>query len=201
MIAREARAKGRCGCSAPALATETGTLEEVVIAFVWFGAGGAAVVVSALAVVKNFACRKKEHAEFEYEFALLEARFICCGEAILIYRVSDCVRPAETFEQVWVECTEALVFSNGAGKIAGYGAAAKEKLDFAVSKERRVMDEIGALAELTGCETVSVNIELRWQRQVCIWDFAVLMAFNVEDVRRGLIFTKQAEDLEDYVVF
>jgi hypothetical protein len=48
------------------LAANAGTLDEVVIAFVWPRAGGASVIVLALAgAVENFARGKEEHAEFE----------------------------------------------------------------------------------------------------------------------------------------
>jgi hypothetical protein len=93
-------------------------LEEVVIAFVWPRAGGASVIVSAFAVVEDVARGKEEHAEFEDEFALLEARIVCRGKAVPIYRVGDCVRSAKTLEQVWVEGTEALVLSNSTREIA-----------------------------------------------------------------------------------
>jgi hypothetical protein len=74
----------------PALMTNAGTLEEVVIAFVWPRAGGAWVIILALAVVEDFAGGKEEHAEFEDKFALLEAPLVCCGNALPIYRVGDC---------------------------------------------------------------------------------------------------------------
>jgi hypothetical protein len=99
-------------------------LEEVVIAFIRYRAGGAAVIVLALAVVENFARGKEEHAEFEDKFTLLETRLVSRGKSIPVYGVGDCVRPAKALKEVWVEGAEALVFSNSTWEIAGDRASA-----------------------------------------------------------------------------
>jgi hypothetical protein len=57
-------------------------LEEGVIAFMSPRAGRALVIVSALAVVQDFACGKEEHAEFESKFALLGKRLVSRGKAV-----------------------------------------------------------------------------------------------------------------------
>jgi hypothetical protein len=106
------------------LAASAGTLDEVVIAFVWPRAGGALVIISALAIVENFARGKEEHAEFEDKFTLLGTRLVSCGKSIPVYGVGDCVRPAKALKEVWVESAEALVYSNSTWEIAGDRASA-----------------------------------------------------------------------------
>jgi hypothetical protein len=71
---------------------------------------------------------QKAHAEFEYEFVLLEVGLIGSSKSIPVNRLSNGLGPAETFVHVWDELSVALVFSDGPLKIASDGCAAKDEL-------------------------------------------------------------------------
>ena len=71
-----------CGCCAAFCAWLVMRLVGLVVREL---TGGASVIVSALAVVENFARGKEEHAEFEDKFTLLETRLVSCGKSIPVY--------------------------------------------------------------------------------------------------------------------
>jgi hypothetical protein len=103
-------------------------LEQVGVAFLWAGACRASIIKPALSLVHCISGWQKAYAEFEYEFALLEAGVIGSSKAVPVNRLSSGLGPAETPVHVWDELSVPLVFSDGPLKIASNGCAAKEEL-------------------------------------------------------------------------
>jgi hypothetical protein len=76
-------------------------LEEVGVSFLWAGACGASIIKLAILLLVHYLSGwQKAHAEFEYEFALLEAGLVGKGQTPVSHKTSPTGGPTQ-----WVGCS------------------------------------------------------------------------------------------------